>query len=259
MKVRKSFIFYAIVWLLALVMFLAITFVIPKNFLAKTEVEENVPVIENGVVVGTEDVETKVSKYENPVFWVSFAFVVISFLGQLACSFIACIGEDKKFLGIPFMYTSVGALVIMTVIGSVCMVFYRFLGWLGIIVCILAFGFNAISVVLSKAAGEKAGEVDKKIKAKTMYIKMLTADAQTTIAKAESDEMKKIATKVYEAVRYSDPMSDPALQPVEEKITEKFSEFDSAVVDGNLEEAEATSKALIILITERNTKCRMLK
>lgn len=259
MKVRKSFIFYAVIWLLAFVMFLAITFVIPKNFLAKTEVEENVPVIENGIVVGYEDVETKVSKYENPVFWVSFAFVVISFLGQLACSFVASLGEDKKFLGIPFMYTSVGALVIMTLIGSFCMVFYRFLGWFGIIVCILAFGFNAISVVLSKAAGDKAGEIDKKIKAKTMYIKMLTADAQTTISKAESDEMKKLATKVYEAVRYSDPMSDPALQAVEEKITEKFGEFDAAVVGGDIEAAETTSKALFILITERNTKCKILK
>ena len=75
------------------------------------------------------------------------------------------------------------------------MVVYKWLGWFGIIVCILTFGFSAISVIGAKMAGSSVSEVDKKIKTKTMYIKMLTADAQTTVAKAESDEMKKIATK----------------------------------------------------------------
>ncbi len=261
MKVKKSFIFYALIWLVAFLMFVSIAFIIPKNFLAKKVVEENAqPIIVEGQVVGYEDKVTVITKYQSPVFWVAFAAIVISFFGQLACAFVANMGEENKsFLGMPLLFTSGGSLIIMLLIGSFCMLFYRFLGWFGIIVCILALGFNAISVFASKLAGDKVGEIDKKIKVQTMYIKMLTADAQTTMAKAEGDEMKELTRKVYEAIRYSDPMSDDLLASVEEKISAKFAEFDEAVEQKNFEGAEEASKSLMILITERNAKCKVLK
>lgn len=258
LKVTKKFLIYAVAWLVIFAMFCAITFIIP-DFFKKTETSYEPVYDENGTLIETKEVEKVIaSRYKSPVFWVAFVLAILSFIGQLACAFFA-LGEEKSFFGLPLIYTSAGALIATAIICSICMVVYKWLGWFGIIVCILTFGFSAISVIGAKMAGSSVSEVDKKIKTKTMYIKMLTADAQTTVAKAESDEMKKIATKVYEAVRYSDPMSDPALQAVEEKITEKFGEFDSAVAGGDVEAAEATSKALIILITERNTKCKILK
>ena len=258
LKFNKKFLIYAVAWLVLFAMFCAITFIIP-DFFKKTEVTYEPVYNESNVEIGTKEVEeVVVSRYKSPVFWVAFVLTIISFIGQLACAFFA-LNEEKPFLGIPLMYTSTGALIATVIICSICMVLYKWFGWFGIIVCILTVGFSAISVIVAKSAGGAINEVDKKVKVKTMYIKMLTADAQTTVAKAESDEMKKLATKVYEAVRYSDPMSDPALQGVEEKITEKFGEFDAAVAGGDIEAAEATSKALIVLITERNTKCKMLK
>lgn len=45
--------------------------------------------------------------------------------------------------------------------------------------------------------------------------------------------------KVYEVVRYSDPMSSPELSAVEEEISAKFDYFTEAVAEDNAEKAAA--------------------
>ena len=46
---------------------------------------------------------------------------------------------------------------------------------------------------------------------------------------AKTAELKALAKKVYEAVRYYDPMSNAVLVEVEEKIQNGFSDFENAV------------------------------
>ena len=92
---------------------------------------------------------------------------------------------------------------------------------------------------------------------KAFFIKNLTVDAETLISKASNDEAKAEAKKVYEAIRYSDPMANDALSSLESEITSKFNAFENAVVSG--EALEETSKTLLILIEERNNKCKMFK
>lgn len=65
--------------------------------------------------------------------------------------------------------------------------------------------------------------------------------------------------KVYEAVRYSDPMSNAVLVEVEEKIQNGFSDFENAVVSEDFELASSTADELLSLIDIRNKKCKELK
>ena len=130
--------------------------------------------------------------------------------------------------------------------------------WAGIIVCAIILGFTAIAVIKASAAAELVEETGKKVKAQTVFIKLLTADAEALMTKAEADEAKAATKKVYEAVRFSDPMSVEALAGVESQITLKFHEFADAVTSG----AEGVSKLadeLAILLDERNKKCKVLK
>ena len=272
-KPSKKFIIYAAIWLVLFAMFCSITFIIPdflKHPETKTVEEKYMETVdeldENGQVIGqktvekTREVQIEVLKtrYKSPLFWVAFVLTIFSFVAQLACAFLA-LARERSFVGIPLFYTSLGTLVATVVICEICMILYKWLSWFGIIVCILTVGFSLIAVLKSNAAATAIEAVDKKVKAKTMYIKMLTADAQTTVTKTENEEIKAIAKKVYENVRFSDPMSDSALSMVEEKITEKFAEYDKAVQDGNLDAVKETSAALNTLIAERNAKCKMLK
>ena len=62
---------------------------------------------------------------------------------------------------------------------------------------------------------------------------------------------------MYEALRYSDPVSAPDLSEVEREFAEKFKVFSGAVEEDN----EASEKAgeLLALIDLRNKKCKLLK
>lgn len=231
----KKFGFYSIGWLLFLGLFNVVTFVTPNEY--------------NGI-----------SKF-TPVFWVSYVFITVAFIGQLACAYYVFNAKKtfKPFYSIPVLTASITSLVIITLVGSLFMAIITLPSWIGIIICSIVLVLNIVYVAKSAVAVEMVADIDKKVKVKTMFIKLLTADAKTLAARAEGEEFAAIAHKVYEAIRYSDPMSDEALVLIEDKITMKFNELCDAFDQKNIELAESCSKQLLIYITERNSKCRVLK
>ena len=96
-------------------------------------------------------------------------------------------------------------------------------------------------------------------KEQTFFIKSLTVDADAVVAAAKSVEIKEQAKKVYEAIRYADPMSNPALNAVESQIAEKFSEFASVAKSEDAEKTKSIAEELLLLIRNRNQKCKLLK
>lgn len=128
----------------------------------------------------------------------------------------------------------------------------------GAIVCLLILAFNAVAVVKAKASSDVVENIDSKVKAQTFFIKSLTVDVDSLLARASTPEAKAACKKVYEAVRYSDPMSNDALAGVESQITLKFNEFSNAVTE-NTENIAALADELIVLIGDRNKKCKLLK
>ena len=79
------------------------------------------------------------------------------------------------------------------------------------------------------------------------------------MSRAKSETIKAKCKKVYEAVRYSDPMSSAALTSIESDITIKFSKLFEAVVSEDSEVAVTLADEIIILLGDRNKKCRLLK
>ena len=231
----KKFGFYSIGWLLFLGLFNVVAFVTPNEY--------------NGI-----------SKF-NAGFWVAYVFITVAFIGQLACAYYIFNVKKtlKPFYSIPVLAASITSLVLITLVGSLFMAIIVLPPWIGIIVCSIVLVLNIVYVAKSAVAVEMVADIDKKIKVKTIFIKLLTADAETLVAKAESEELAAIAHKVYEAIRYSDPMSDDALASVEDKITMKFNELSEAFDNKDIALAESCSKQLLIYITERNSKCRVLK
>ena len=54
-------------------------------------------------------------------------------------------------------------------------------------------------------------------------------------------------------------MSNEALSSIESQITIKFNEFSNAVIEDNKPTAKAIGNELIILVNDRNTKCKLSK
>ena len=232
---NKNFRFFATIWAVLFAIFNIVTFIPPSR-------------------VGNID------KFEG-AFWVGFIFITIAFVGQLAVSFFAFSAKNmqKFFYKVPLIRISWTCLILTLICGSVAMYVYEFPKWLGAVICLTVLGFNAISLVKSGTAAEVVSEIDDKVKVQTYFIKSLTIDTEVLMNGSETAELKGLAKKVYEAVRYSDPMSDAALVEAEQKIQNVFSNFETAVIEQNLELAVTTANDLLSLIDIRNKKCKLLK
>lgn len=232
---KKNFKYYLAAWVVLFVIFNVVAFTL------------------SGRVPGTERFDK--------LFWTGYIFIVIAFAVQLGVSFYAFKPErlDKFFYRIPLLQVSWTGLVLTLVCGAVCMLVPGFPAWLGLILCFVFLCFYAISVIKAVAAGDIVGEIDDKVKEKTLFVKSLTVDAESLMVRAKSEPVKAACKKVYEAVRYSDPMSSDALAEMETQITLRFSAFGKAVAADDAEEAKSVGEEVVVLLDDRNKKCKLLK
>lgn len=231
---KKAFKYYSLTWILLLALFNVIVFVTAEGL----------------------DVE----KFTES-FWIGYGFITASFIGQIICSGIALNNNNSKktFYKIPLVFASYTGLILSFVFGSFCILVPQIPYWVSIVLCSIVLVFNIIAVAKASAAASLVSGVDEKIKVKTFFIKSLTVDAESLISRAKSEPVKTECKKVYEAVRYSDPMSNDALAQIESMITVKFAKLSEAVVADNSELTADIAGEIIILIGDRNKKCQLLK
>lgn len=232
---KKYFKFYGICWAIALVVFNIITF------------------ISTGNTVGISNAGAG--------FWVGYIFITIVFIGNLVCSFLFFKEEniDKIFLKLPIIYIAYIALIVSLIAGAIAMAIPVIPYWVGIVVDVVILAVYAIAIVQANTAADVVSEIDDRVKAQTFFIHSLTVDAQTLMSFAQSDDVKTECKKVYESIRYSDPMSNDALAEIESQIQNEFNTFDDAVKKDNTELVKNSANKIIALINKRNSKCKVLK
>ena len=231
---KKVFKFYSVIWAVLLALFNVISF----------------------VSVGW----AGISKY-TPSFWIGYAFITLSFIGQIVCAYFALKDNDikKTFYNVSLIVASYTGLILSFVFGGLCMIISLLPYWVGILLCAIVLGINVIAIIKASAVVDIVSSIDEKAKESTFFIKSLTVDAESLMSRAKSETIKAECKKVYEAVRYSDPMSNGALVSIESEITIKFSNFSDAVVSDKFNVASECATELVILIDERNKKCKLLK
>ena len=233
---KKNFKFYTLIWAIFLTVWCAVVFLVR-------------PIVPGYVI----NYDTR--------FWIAFVFIVAAFIGNLVCAYFAFKAENlkKMFLNLPLITVSWSALIAMLVAGSALMLIPNCPAWIASIGCIVVLAFNAIAVIKAVWAADTVNKVDEKVKVQTSYIKNLTVDTESILARAKSEPIKTECKKVYEAVRYSDPMSDESLSVIEAKITVKVDELASAVGADDAEKAKQIADEIVILVGDRNKKCKALK
>ncbi len=232
---KKSFKAYVVIWAILLAVFNVLCFVTPNE-------------------------AAGMSKFGG-AFWIGYIFITLAFIGQLLCTYIAFRGNklQKLFYKLPLISVSFTGLVLTVIVGTVCMIIPDLPNWVGIIACLLVLAFNVIAVIKANTAAEIVSDIDDKVKTQTAFVKISTVETQNILNRAKTDKVKDECRKVYEAIRYSDPMSSPALAEEEAEISAKIRNLKSAVVAGEDETAISAAQELILLIKERNNKCKILK
>ena len=133
--------------------------------------------------------------------------------------------------------------------------------WVGIVVCAIILVSYILTIIKAAAAAKAVEELDDgdRIKQKTAFIRNISIEAEGLIARAKDPETKAACKKVYEALRYSDPMSTPELSVIEAKLTVKLDELRSSIDSGSKDNIIALADELVILCSDRNRKCKALK
>ena len=231
---KKGFKIYAIAWAILLALFNVIAFVSPGW--------------------------TGIEKYTSS-FWIGYVFITLCFIGNLICTNSAFKADSarKLFYNIPLITISYTALIVSFVVGGLCMMLPNLPYWVGVIVCAIVLALFAIAIVKAGAAAELVERVDEKVNVQTSFIRNMTAEAERLMAHAQSPETKAVCKKVYEALRYSDPMSHPELSVIEAKVTVKMDELSAALAADDEKKMKRIANTLIIIISDRNSQCRILK
>lgn len=199
--------------------------------------------------------------YGTEGFWIGYALITIALLGNLVCSYIALYSKSnaKVLYNIPFVTASIVEIVVAAITGTIFMTVTGIEVWVAVIVAAVIVAISAIVSLVAKSAADTVGDIDDKIKKQTSFIKGITLDAEMLMKSATIPEIKDEVKKVYEAFRFSDPMSSDALNDIEDRIQNQFNLLQEVVITENTERVSHASKDLLSLIDYRNKKCKISK
>ena len=192
-------------------------------------------------------------------FWTSWSFIIIAFIINLFCASITFKQDNLKklFYKVSLITISKTGLIATLVLGIILMLIPDCPYWISVIVCFTICGLTLIAVNKANWSSNIVEDIDKKIENNTSFIKSLTSDAEILLTNAKSEEAKNLCKKVYDAIRYSDPMSNESLKEIENEIINKFTELKSQLK--NNECSEELVNEILNLVKERNIKCKTKK
>ena len=202
---KKKQMYYIIVWIALISLFNVLFFVTPDEI--------------NGI------------KTFSGAFWPGYVFITIAFLGHLVFS-IVCLSESnygKKVLNIPLAIISYFELAAMVAIGLACMFVPGMPNWLGIILCYAILVFSILFLMSAKVVGENAASANQSLNAKVFQMREITNQASELIAMSKDADTRALLQSVYEAIRYSDPVSTDETQPEECEMIKLLAEIKALI------------------------------
>ena len=217
---KKGFLNYSLLWLVALGIFNGLAFLLPHDNVASA-------------------------------FWIAYGAVSFAFVLQListACFFKKNLLKERAY-GIPVPAFCIMTLIVLLAVGVICVLV---LHWIVIAVCYVFVLLQYLAnIIVSNGSGKKG--------AATGFIADLKKNTEAIAQKAENAEIKALAEEVSRSAAEADTYSDVALAGVENKILAEMEKLSSAVESGDVEAVKASAKQMLTFIKERNVKCRMLK
>lgn len=212
-----------------------------------------------GIVLYNLCVFLLVSEYTNEV-WCSYIFTMVAFVVQIIVCLIFNNTElTKRFLDLPLIYIGVIYFAIQFVAGVICM-FAPIPFKLSIItqaVILAVFMVIAFFTVLGK---DHIVKTELSIEKTTDFIRSLTMETEH-IYESETNAGKKIELKkLFEAIRYSDPVSNTSeIQLIDKQIYIAFDSVRDLVSAGTVEDVTREVKRALDLIGKRNSLCKSSK
>lgn len=197
-----------------------------------------------------------VSDYTS-VFWSAYIFTTIAFLAQAVVALIFCKSNaDAKFLSLPVFVIGIVYFTMQFMISTICMIAPVSITFALIAQMLILSAFIAVTLTLTIAKDQMI-KTDGNIKKATDCINLLTMEAERLYLSQEDESKKTEIKKLYEAIRYSDPISSTEeIRAIDQQITMAFQILRDKLSSETADDLKREIKPILDLVAKRNLVCR---
>lgn len=190
-------------------------------------------------------------------FWVSYIFTSIAFAVQLVAFLIFNKSNaNSKFLGLPLFYFVGGYFTVQLVAGIVFMLI-PMSATLPLIIQVIILVVFLSAILTGAIAKEQFSRTEANINSAAFNIRTLAMNAEQLYLAEENGNKKAELKELYEAIRYSDPMStSEAIRKLDDQIDTAFKKVCSMTDACSESDLKKEIKPILDLITKRNLLCR---
>lgn len=197
-----------------------------------------------------------------PVFWVSYAFMLVAYAIHIFCTFYIAKNMNVRavFFGIPLVSFSI-YFVLAELFCSMTFMRFRLLAPLKIAILVQALLLCVFIVIaiISLMSRDIVQNADSKIKENVNFIKGLNVDVEMLIQRSADAETTGALKKLSDTIKYSDPMSNSAVATQEQMIMQYMGEMRISFDSGDMQKVRELCKNIELLFVERNKKLMISK
>lgn len=190
-------------------------------------------------------------------FWISYIFTSIAFMAQLVVFLIVDKSNaNTQFLRLPLFYIVGGYFALQLVVGIMFMLIPTSATFPLIVQVIILAAFLTVTMTVT-IAKEQILKTEENINNASFNLRTLTINAEQLYLAEVNGRKKAELKKLYEAIRYSDPVSiSDATRNLDDQIDTAFRNL-SLIIDSCSEsELEKEMKPILDLLTKRNLLCK---
>lgn len=190
-------------------------------------------------------------------FWISYIFTSIAFMAQLVVFLIVDKSNaNTQFLRLPLFYIVGGYFALQLVVGIMFMLIPTSATFPLVVQVIILAAFLTVTMTVT-IAKEQILKTEENINNASFNLRTLTINAEQLYLAEVNGRKKAELKKLYEAIRYSDPVSiSDATRNLDDQIDTAFRNL-SLIIDSCSEsELEKEMKPILDLLTKRNLLCK---
>ena len=243
------------------------TVIIPESIDGKPVTKLSIDVLSDGietVVIPESVLEIKgdyaTSRY-SVEFYVTIAVAVLAFIFCCLATQLMFRKTDnlkKKFLGISIVYSGIKYYTILLICATVALIIHCSLAF-EIALSLVIFAIAVIELIVAKYSATCTINLEMKTANKTSFVKSITVDAQALMNRATNKSIKDDCKKVFESLRFSDPVDSIMLAEYDKRINLEFHELENAVNQDDAELVHKITEQCLSIISERNLHCKETK
>lgn len=199
-------------------------------------------------------------------FWTAYVFLMIALVIGFVITYVSAEKTFTQKNGIRYYPLMRFGVMYLIVQGIVSLIFFLLdsyitlpLIWIPPVVCLVIFAIFAVLLISTYSGLKVVESVDEQSKKETAFIYSLTAEAELLAKQVSDEDLQKELTSLYEAIRYSDPVSTLEVADVNSRIRDEMDVLKAAVTLNDAGKIHESVQNLSLLIAERNQKCKLVK